>query len=241
MRTQSYMHKRIGLSALISIAAMFVASSTMSSIIPFAHADNINPGVYSIDSRPYGISYPEWTAKWEQWLISMPQQINAATDPTGKYCSQNQNGPVWFLAGTAGGSAERTCTVPATKAILFPIVNSECSYLDTPTAKSISDLVACAKQDPNRAINLQVTLDGRNFQQLDKYRVTSPPFNATFIPNNIFGYHAASTQVVVDGFYVLLQPLSSGKHELHFSGLTPPASAGGSPFIVDVKYHLTVQ
>jgi hypothetical protein len=197
--------------------------------------------VYSIGSKPYGIPYSDWTAKWEQWLISMPQQINAATDPTGSRCAHNQNGPVWFLAGTTGGSAERTCTVSAAKAILFPIVNSECSYLDTPTAKSISDLVSCAKQDPNRAINLQVTLDGRNLQQLNMYRITSPPFNATFMPNNIFGYHPGSTKVVVDGFYVFLQPLSSGKHELHFSALTPPASVGGSPFTVDVTYHLTVQ
>ena len=229
------------MSVPLSIAIMIVAASMLASTIVFAHADNINPGLYSIDSKPYGISYAEWTAKWEQWLISMPQQINPAADPTGKYCSQNQNGPVWFLAGTAGGPAERTCTLPATKAILFPIVNSECSYLDTPTAKSVSDLVACAKQDPNSAINLQVTLDGHNLQQLDKYRVTSPPFNATFVPNNIFGYHAGSTQAIGDGFYVFLQPLSSGKHELHFSALTPPASSGGSPFIVDVTYHLTVQ
>ena len=72
------------------------------------------------------------------------------------------------MAGTTGGPAERTSTLAATEAILFPIVNSECSYLDTPTAKSISDLVACAKQDPNRAINLQAILDGHNLQQLDK-------------------------------------------------------------------------
>lgn len=232
---------RISLSVLISTALVFASSSLIISIIPFAQADNINPGVYSIDSKPYGIPYSDWTAKWEQWLISMPQQINAATDPTGSHCAQNQNGPVWFLAGTAGGLAERTCTVPATKAILFPIVNSECSYLDTPTAKSIPDLVSCAKQDPNRAINLQVTLDGRNLQQLNKYRITSPPFNVTFVPNNLFGYHPGSTQTVADGFYVFLQPLSPGKHELHFSALTPPASVGGSPFTVDVTYHLTVQ
>ena len=91
-----------------------------------------------------------------------------------------------------------------------------------------------------RAINLQVPLDGHNLQQLDKYRVTSPPFNAKFVLNNIFGYHAGSTQAVVDGFYILLQPLSSGKHGLHFGTLTPPASYGGSPFIIDVTYHLTV-
>jgi len=68
------------LSVPLSIAIMIVAASMLASTIVFAHADNINPGLYSIDSKPYGISYAEWTAKWEQWLISMPQQINPAAD-----------------------------------------------------------------------------------------------------------------------------------------------------------------
>ena len=33
------------------------------SIILFAHADSINPDVYSIDSKPYAVTYAEWTAK----------------------------------------------------------------------------------------------------------------------------------------------------------------------------------
>jgi predicted phosphoribosyltransferase len=30
------------------------------------------------------IAAARWIRKWEQWLISMPTQVNAATDPTGK-------------------------------------------------------------------------------------------------------------------------------------------------------------
>src|SRR5689334_20762919 len=121
-------------------------------IITFAYADNSNPGVYSVGAKPYGVTYGDWTARWEQWLISQTQQPNAASDTTGKFCSVNQNGPVWFLAGTTGqGPVERTCTVPVGKSILFPVVNSYCSYLENPTAKSQSDLVSCAKQDNNRA------------------------------------------------------------------------------------------
>jgi hypothetical protein len=32
----------------------------------------------------------------------VPQPLNPATDPTGKNCAQNQNGPFWFLEGTTG-------------------------------------------------------------------------------------------------------------------------------------------
>jgi hypothetical protein len=211
------------------------------SITLFAHADNINPNVYPIDSKPYGIPYAEWTAKWDQWFISMPQQTNAADDPTGKFCAVNQNGPVWFLAGTTGGSAERTCTIPTGKAILFPVVNSECSYIENPTAKTESDLISCAKQDNNRATNLQATLDGHKLQQLEKYRVVSPLVEVTFPNNNLFGVAPGHSKMIVDGFYVFLQPLSKGNHELHFSSFTPPASPGGQNYVVDVTYHLKVQ
>jgi hypothetical protein len=211
------------------------------SMVLSIRADNFNPNVYSIESKPYGISYGEWTAKWEQWLISMPQQINAATDTSGKNCAQNQNGPVWFLAGTTGGSVERTCTVPAGKAILFPTVNSECSYAENPTAKTAADLIICAKQDPNRTTNLQATIDGRSLLQLNKYQVMSPIFNVTFPQNNLFGAPTGPTQGVSDGFWVFLQPLSSGNHEIHFSSFTPSPSAGGSPFVIDATYHLTVK
>src|SRR5205823_2283910 len=80
-------------------------------------ADSINPGVFAIDSKPYGTPYAEWVGKFQHWLSSVPQPLNPATDPTGKNCALNQTGPVWFLAGTTGGAAERTCTIPAGKAV----------------------------------------------------------------------------------------------------------------------------
>jgi hypothetical protein len=217
----------------------FVLMLTLRPLV--VHADSINLGVYSVTSKPYGLSYSNWTAKWWQWLTSIPQPDNPALDTTGKDCAKNQIGPIWFLAGTAGGSAERTCNIPIGKAILFPIVNSECSYSDTPTAKTVSELIACANQDPNRAINLQVTLDGRSLQQLEKYRVTSPLFNVVYGTGNALGLPAGPTQAVVNGFWMLLQPLPSGKHELHFASTTPAAEPGGTPFVIDTIYHLTVQ
>lgn len=152
--------------------------------------------------------------------LSEPPASNPAIDQTGKNCGQNQNGPVWFLAGTTGGSVTRSCTIPAEKSILFPIINSECSYSEDPTLKTASDLAQCAKVQNNPSTNLQATLDGVPIQQLDKYRVTSPLFNLTFPSNNIFGSPVGTTQAVADGWYVFLHPLTPGKHELHFSGLT---------------------
>jgi hypothetical protein len=213
------------------------------SIMLRAQADTINPGVFAIDSKPYGIPYAEYAGMWHRWLISAPQPVNPATDPTGKNCAQNQAGPVWFLAGTTGGSAVRTCAIPAGKAILFPVMGSECDYASYPSAKSEPQLVLCAQADDNRAINLQASIDGVNLKQLDKYRATSPhPMNVTFPANNLFGSPPGQTQLIGDGYWVFLQPLSPGKHELHFSGLTPGnPTTGTTNFAIDATYHLTVQ
>jgi hypothetical protein len=237
--------KKLGVFQIAQVVAFFMILAIglmMPSTILFAQADKINPTVYSVDSKTFGMTYGQWAAKWEQWLLSTPQKDSPATDETGKNCGQNQNGPVWFLAGTPGGSATRSCTIPAGKAILFATINTECSYSERPTLKSESDLVSCARESNNLASNLQTTVDGVNLQQLDKYRVTSPLFNLTFPTGNIFGAPVGTTQAIVDGFYVFLQPLSPGKHEVHFSGLTPAnPTTGTTNFSVDVTDHLTVQ
>ena len=108
--------------------------------------------------------------------------------------------------------------------------------------KSEPALVSCAQADDTRSINLQATVDGVNIKQLDRYRATSPLFSVTYPPHNLFGSPAGQTQGISDGYWVFLQPRSSGKHELHFSGLTPGnPTTGTTNFAVDVTYHLTVQ
>ncbi len=48
--------------------------------------------------------------------------------------------------------------------------------------------------------------------------------------------------MVVDGWYVFLQPLAPGKHEVHFSGLTPAnPTTGTTNYSVDETNQLTVQ
>ncbi|HET7148944.1 MAG TPA: hypothetical protein VFI73_10645 [Candidatus Nitrosopolaris sp.] len=218
---------------LFSILLMYPA------VVVLVRADNINPGVFAIDSKPYGTSYADWTANWSKWLISIPQPGNPITDSTGKYCAQGQSGPVWFLPGTTGGAAERTCTIPAGKAVLFPVLNSECDYVSFPNVKSEPELVSCARADVNRGINQQATVDGVSLKQLGTYRITSPQYNFTYPAKNIFGAPQGPTQGVTDGYWVFLQPLSPGKHELHFSGETPGnPTTGTANFAVDVTYHL---
>jgi len=215
--------------SILAIAAVYflVVSMTLT-LSPRLQAetvsiDNIhstpNLSVFSSDSKPYNFTYGEWTARWWQWGYSIPKNINPAYDNTGKNCAQGQSGPVRFLAGTYGHSVERVCTVPAGKAILFPILNSECSFAEFPKLKTLSELRMCAKTIQDQVTTLMASVDGLPILQLQQYRIQSPPFNFTLPHNNILGMPAnTTTQAVADGNWVFLKPLSPGVHTIVFKG-----------------------
>jgi len=198
--------------------------------------------LYSTNSNPYGFTFAEWTAKWLQWALSIPKENNPANDDSGKNCALDQKGPVWFLAGTFGGSATRNCTIPAGKAILFPILNAECSYSEYPKLKTDSDLRSCAKASADPIGDMAVNIDGINLENLQKYRVQSPLFNITFPASNAYGIKAGTTQSVADGYWIFLNPVPAGNHKIHFKGaIIDYTSTAIVNFSIDVTYNLTVQ
>ena len=132
----------------------------------------------------------EWTARWWQWGYSIPKNINPAYDDNGRYCVEKQSGPVWFLAGTYGHPVVRHCDIPSGKAILLPILNSECSFAEFPKLKTLSELRICAKTIQDQVTKVNVSVDGMPLPHLEKYRIQSPPFNFTLPQGNILGLAA---------------------------------------------------
>jgi hypothetical protein len=208
----------------------------------FVAAVNINLGLIPTDSRPYGLTYGEWTAKWWQWALAIPKSSSPFSDKTGQICGINQSGPMWFLVGTTGGSAVRSCNVPAGKAILFPITNNECSTAEYPADKTESALRSCATEFIDHTTTLQASVDGVNLKNLKQYRAQSPLFSFTFPIDNIFGVTPGLTQAVSDGYWIMLGPLSPGKHDIHFGGAVVDFTTTSTiNFAQDATYHLTVK
>lgn len=227
---------RILIVGVLAVIELYVFSS-------FLHVNGgiNNQSIYPLDSKPYGLTYGDWTAKWWQWALSIPTKDNPVVDETGEKCGAGQNDTnVWFLAGTGGGKVTRSCTIPAGKAILIPIINVQCDY-STPESKTESDLRQCAKEDQDKATNLHVAIDGVAITDLSKYRVQSPLFNVTRPPDNTSGLPAGTTQSVSDGFWILLKPLPPGKHEIRFSGsLVDYTATAPLNFISDATYNLMI-
>jgi hypothetical protein len=215
--------------------------------IPIAQADpKRSPKVLPLDSNAYGNTYSEWSARWIQWLLSIPATTNPALDTTGAECGEGQAGPVWFLAGTFGGSVTRSCTVPVGKALFFPIVNGffGAGVFDCfPTVPSVTcnlttlRVAAAASMD---AVTLEAHIDGKLLPNLSGQRVQSPEFTITYPDDNVFGIQSGTyVPNVADGYWLMLAPLSAGAHTIHFKGEITGGVFAGT--VIEATYHLTVE
>jgi hypothetical protein len=191
--------------------------------------------VISPESNPYGASYAEWTARWWQWALSIPLENNPINDISGKNCAVNQSGPVWFLVGTLGGIAERHCTIPSGRAILFPVLNHGGTLADSPTVKSEEELLTLATTEMDIISDLEVRVDGVKLGGLERYRVRSPIFDVVLPQNNLFGGTPGATRGASDGYWLFLEPLPGGNHKIHSFG-----SCLSGKVKIGVSYDITI-
>jgi hypothetical protein len=188
-----------------------------------------------------GKTYAQWSVAWWQWAPTISEPNSPVTDDTGADCAVGQQGPVWFLAGTTGGTATRSCTIPSDKAILFPVINGECSTLEKVPA---NQLAACATGQMDAVTKTSASVDGTDIDlgrpgPNARFRFTSDPlvFRITFAPDNGFGVKAGTGKAVADGYWVLVRPLTVGSHTIDFHG---KAVFPGFTFEEGVHYNLTV-
>ena len=229
--------------SIVAVMGLMMAVSSS------AHADSrvVKPG-----QEFAGRSYNELVSKWANWLATEPLATNPALDPDGRFCDLNQQGPVWFLASTFGGVADRTCEIPAGKAIFlslggvflsfgpeFPAAGDPCLQMATSLEKVRCDVNNDVPMAP--AISFEVTLDGQPVQDLFAYRAQSQPGGFTlkvanpsfitdlgFTPGNRF-------PAVADGYFLYLKPLSPGEHTLNLRMINPNQSEAG------VNYTLIIE
>jgi hypothetical protein len=171
------------------------------------------------EDKPYGLSYGQWTVKWWQWAKLAPMRINPVIDKTGRYAHVNQQGPVWFLAGTFGENnlPHRSCTLPHGKAILFPVINYEMNPLEKPELANGPDLIHHVINDIDDIVVRYAIVDGTT---VPVYRIRSDPliFSLKISDENNNGIPGGTTYAVADGYWVFLKPLFEGNHHIYFHG-----------------------
>lgn len=188
--------------------------------------DQIEELLYLPDSKPFGISFPKWTARWWNWLHSASKEMNPATDVTGKFSDTLQlYQNVWFLAGTLGGTAVRRCSISNRRAILFPIITSAFSYAVDPYLKTENELTAATKEDIDSVNKLSLSLNDIAIEGLERFRIRTEPFRDVI--------NGISTIAVSDGYWIFLKPLKVKQFMIYFFGQN-------IDFFNEVTYYLSI-
>jgi len=215
-----------------------------------AHAHGNRDRVVEPGEVFLGKSYNELASEWTNWFITEPIATNPAFDPDGRFCGLNQRGRVWFLASTFEGIAERTCEVPAGKAIFLSLGGAAVSFApDFPAAgdpclllPTVVDRVRCDVNNdvPPSEISFQVILDGEPIEDLLAFRAQSEPEGFTLrVPDPSFitdvGLPAGDRfPAVADGYFLFLKPLRPGTHTLELRMTNPDQSQTGVDYTLIV-------
>jgi hypothetical protein len=219
----------------------------------------------------YGRTYNRWSAAWWQYVFAQPASVNPLNDSTGANCAVGQSGAVFFLVGTlGGGSAERNCTVPAGKALFFPLVNQFALHVRcTPQTEQAPGL--CDQDNSPQlvwndllvpafnyaaATTLHATIDEVQVGNLGDpattpYRACVGPFtpcspasfSSTFPTDNLFssqGLPAGTYAPSVADGFYLLLAPLTPGMHTINFGGTANNTAGNNPSTQDITYHLTV-
>jgi hypothetical protein len=237
--------------AVIAIGAMALTLALTANLAQASVGNVGNPGILPPGSSPYGATYADWSVRWWQWVWSQAATNSPIAD-TGD-CSAGQSGPVWFLAGAfVSTPLTRTCTVPAGKALFFPIYNAWADNTWCPewTTYTLEELIGFTQWYMENVGAVACTIDGKPVKGLDPvatsaYRVGPQVFSYTLGPNNLLANYLGPLWAVdltcladgttvfpaaEDGVYLMLAPLSAGQHTIHFT------VEGG----LDITYELTV-
>jgi hypothetical protein len=218
------------------IALIFVSFLTNGTEI---FAGNINPGIYSKDSAPHEVPYGQWLAKWWNWTTSITKENHPRDNFTPEKCQINQLGPVWFLPDMLGGYEDRTCIIPSDKSIFVPILVGECE-LSSDELKTKEQLPPCASAGNEHGV-ISATVDGKKVTNIEDYRAQSGFFNITIVENNIYDSNPGTWTGFADGFFIMLEPLSPGEHEVKLTVSVLNPTEPKYNYDANWTYHLVIQ
>ncbi len=202
----------------------------------------------------YGKTYGAWSGAWWKWIYELPGPDFPVVDTTGAHCALGQSGDVFFLAGTTSSeTVTRTCTIPAGKALFFPLANLAGDNGGVPQAEWSTDqeLKDWVTETLTTVTELSVEIDGEavgtTVADFAAYKTGPDQFSYT-VPDTADNYYRKLWETdfsgLVDpsfagGYHLMLAPLSAGSHVIHLH--TKIMVDPQSPFEFDVTYNLTVQ
>jgi hypothetical protein len=209
-------------------------------LMQFVNAStNVSSYIFSLESKPYGLTLEEWATKWWQWAYSQPKGSNPLVDDIGgNLCKTGQdNEKVWYLAGSLVNNSgiKRSCNVPLEKAILFPVIVAECSISNSNWWNNlfVNSMDKLWKVCNAQIVNLNTKLDNHSVNPI--YVKSSKMFELIFPHDNVKNAEAGKTQSVNKGYWLMIKPLPKGIHNI------TSFAVDSHNFRSNVTYYLTVK
>ena len=197
--------------------------------------------------------------------MQAPFAANPLLDTTGAFANQNNNGPVFFIGGnfTPNAVITRNFTVPAGTPILLPMLNLfdvEPAITPPPVVtlddrKTAADAVVQAWLGAVIKSSLFASIDGNAVANPANYLAVTGlfdmgPTQAGSLLEN-FGLPAGTDTFPTKsgGYWLLIDGLTPGVHELHFGGAsdaydaitgTPIGTEHGNAFSTDTTDFINV-
>ena len=247
-------HRRIVWRVLAAIALIGIAAQ------PARAYDVLAP-----DAAVAGKSIADWTAAWWTWALQAPAAHDPIADTSGADAHVNNDGPVFFVAGSYGfGPLTRSFDVPAGRPLLVPLLN----LFDTEPAILDSKYPGVTLADRQNAAGILVgdwlaSVDTSSlFASIDGNAVANP--SQYLEVTGLFSMGPALAGSVVEGFgivagdvldptksggyWLMIEGLTLGAHTLHLGGTSSPfdfdancCNFGGDPaFLQDNTINITV-
>lgn len=219
---------------ILSIVAV-VAALLMGTVYIASAGGNKNPGVLPPNSRVQGLTYGEWSARWWQYVLSIPGEENPLTGGTGTNCVYQRIGNVGLVAVDPLSESTITCQVPTGMMLFLDVLSAECSTVEEDPfyGGNEEELRACA--EGFTITDLQASIDGTSVKKLDQYIHTSPLFDFTLPEDNILYTDELTGQSVSNGAHLMLAPLSPGEHVVYLHASIPELD-----FTVDMNIEFIV-
>jgi len=186
-----------------------------------------------------GRTQAEYANTWWQWAVSMPDAQSPIKDRSGVRCAVNQAGPVWFLAGGFGTSRiSRECRIPSDRHIFFPVINMLYYPSGEGPAPTCDSVKLHAAMNNRYLKSFKVTIDDHSYVNPAFFRRSSADcFDliarkpGTYTPSTVF-------PSATDGYWVMLRPLSPGRHTLSFRAEYNRPGASYGAMIQDIEYTI---
>lgn len=218
---------------ILSVIAVVVVLMVGTVYVAFA-GGNKNPAVLPPNSRVQGLTHGEWSARWWQYVLSIPTPQNPLEGGTGDHCVFHRIENVGLVAFDVTLN-EVECEVPVGMILLLDILSAECSTVEEDPfyGGNEEELRACALGFT--ITDLQASIDGLDVKNMDQYIHTSPLFEFTLPEDNILFTDELSGQSVSHGAILMLAPLNPGEHTIYLHASIPELE-----FTVDTNIELTV-